>query len=89
MTIIHTSRKKKTIHHINRILGQLETLKKYVDGDKACEDIAMLTTSIANSFDTLRLRTLEGFILNNIITDKTESKKIAQLSKLLQLYKKI
>ena len=85
----HNERKTKTANHIHRIIGQLNTLQTYIEQNKPCEDIAMLTTSIANSFDTLRVRTLEGFILNNIVTDKTDTVKIAELSKLLKLYKKI
>lgn len=84
-----TERKTKTTHHIHRIIGQLNTLQSYIEQNKPCEDIAMFTTSIANSFDTLRVRTLEGFISNNIVTDKTDDKKITQLTKLLKLYKKI
>ena len=84
----HVSRKKGTLHHINRISGQLKALKKYVESDKNCKEIATLTTSISKSFDTLRARTLEGFILNEIATKETGEKKIEQLKKLMELYKK-
>jgi len=34
-------------------------------------DIAMLTTSISKSFDSLRTRTLEGFILKELFDNET------------------
>lgn len=68
-------RRKKTIHHLNRILGQIETLKEYISDDKSCGDIAQLTTSIAKSFDSLRTKTLEGFILHEFLEDKQVSLK--------------
>ncbi len=84
----HQDRKHETINHINRILGQLKSLKNYVETDKDCEQIASLTTSVSKSFSTLRARTLEGFILNEIATKDTQKNKIEQLKRLMNLYKK-
>jgi DNA-binding FrmR family transcriptional regulator len=85
---LHFKRRKETLNHINRISGQIETLKGYVQTDASCEDVASLTTSIAKSFDALRVRTLEGFILNEIVNDDTDKEKIEQLKKLMNLHKK-
>ena len=80
---------KETLHHINRIQGQIETLKKYIEGDKSCEEISSLTTSIAKSFDTLRARTLRGFIKYDLLEGKElTEKRFEQLEKLLNLHKK-
>jgi DNA-binding FrmR family transcriptional regulator len=81
-------RRKETLNHIRRIQGQLETLIKYIEAEKDCVDIAMLTTSIAKSMDSLRFRTLEGFILNNFMEDTKDVEKINSLNKLISLYKK-
>jgi len=82
-------RRKEHINHLNRIQGQIETLKKYISEDRYCADIAQLTTSIAKSFDTLRIRTLEGFICNQLLKDKKVSKKqMDNLKRILNLYKK-
>lgn len=82
-------RRKKTIHHLNRILGQIETLKEYINKDKSCCDIAQLTTSIAKSFDSLRAKTLEGFVLNEFSEgNQVSSEKKEMLEKILKLYKK-
>lgn len=82
-------RRTKNIHHLNRIQGQIETLKTYLEEDRSCGDIAQLTTSIAKSFDSLRAKTLEGFILNEFL----EGKKVPQaqmekLNKIINLYKR-
>ena len=80
---------KQTINHLNRIQGQIETLKKYLEQDKCCSEIAQLTTSIAKSFDSLRAKTLEGFILNEFLSGKKIStEKLKKLERIINLYKK-
>lgn len=88
--IIHTisNRRKDTLDHICRIEGQLQRLKQYIADDGACVDIALLTTSVAKSFDGLRVRTLEGFIINEIVDKKISKKTMSDLQMLLKLYKK-
>lgn len=82
-------RRKRTVNHLNRIQGQIETLKKYIEQDKSCGEIAQLTTSIAKSFDSLRTKTLEGFILNDFLSDKkVPVEKIKKLKQIINLYKK-
>ncbi len=82
-------RRKKTINHLNRIQGQIETLKKYLEEDRCCGEIAQLTTSIAKSFDSLRAKTLEGFILNEFLDGKKVAElKIKKLKRIINLYKK-
>jgi len=79
----------QNIQHLNRIVGQIETLKKYIEGNKCCGEIAQLTTSIAKSFDTLRANTLKNFILNEFASDKKIStSKIEKLERIINLYKK-
>ncbi|HAZ14707.1 MAG: hypothetical protein A2X86_12675 [Bdellovibrionales bacterium GWA2_49_15] len=86
---IHHKRRKETLDHLNRILGQVAGLKRMIEEGEECIKIASLTTSIAKSFDGLRLRTLEGFVLNELIADKTvSSDKLQQFQDLLKLQKK-
>ncbi|PIS05115.1 MAG: hypothetical protein COT81_03025 [Candidatus Buchananbacteria bacterium CG10_big_fil_rev_8_21_14_0_10_42_9] len=81
-------RHKKTIHHINRIEGQLKVLKRYITEDKPCHDIAHLTASVAESFNALKIRTLEGFVLHELTDKKTsEKKRKEKLTKIINLYK--
>jgi len=82
-------RRQKNIHHLNRIQGQIKTLKKYLERGECCGEIAQLTTSIAKSFDTLRSKTLEGFILNEFLSgEKVSEEKKKKLKRIINLYKK-
>lgn len=80
---------KESLNHINRIEGQLKTLKTYISEEQGCEKIAMLTTSIAKSFDSLRTKTLKNFILNEVVRGQKLSKKeLEKINQILKLYKK-
>jgi len=82
-------RHTETLHHLNRIQGQIEALKKIIEDDSSCFDIAQLTTSVAKSFDSLRAKTLEGFILNHLLEGKElPPRKMEALQKIINLYKK-
>ena len=82
-------RRQETLDHIKRIQGQIEALKKYLDQDEECIKIASLTTSIAKSFDALRFRTLEGFLIHQFLGGKSASQaQVENLQELLSLYKK-
>lgn len=81
--------RKKNIDHLNRIQGQIKTLKKYLEQEESCGEIAQLTTSIAKSFDTLRAKTLEGFVLNEFLSGrKVSEEKKKKLKRIINLYKK-
>jgi len=81
---------QQNINHLNRIQGQIETLKKYIEEGKCCAEIAQLTTSITKSFDSLRATTLESFILNEFSSSdkKIPRRKIDKLKQIINLYKK-
>ncbi len=80
---------KNSLDHLSRIEGQIKTLKKYIEDGKRCEDVAVLTTSIAKSFDTLRSRTLKNFFVNEVLSDRKFSKKqLEKIDKIFKLYKK-
>lgn len=83
------AKKKQNIDHLNRIAGQLQTLKSYIEEGRSCQDISNLSTSIAKSFDTLRIRTVEGFVLNDLLKgQKINDDQLTTLQNLLQLHKK-
>ena len=80
---------KTTLNHLSRIEGQIKALKQYIEEGKRCRDVAMLSASIAKSFDTLRARTLKNFILNDVLSGiKIPSKKEEEIDEILKLYKK-
>jgi DNA-binding FrmR family transcriptional regulator len=83
-----TTRRTQTLSHLNRIMGQLRVLKEYIAEDKPCRDVAHLTASITRSFETLKVRTLEGFILHELLEGRPSGEKTEQLTELLKLYKR-
>ena len=82
------SRHKQTLNHLNRIEGQIKVLKTYIQEDRSCQEIAQLTASITQSFMSLKVRTLEGFVLHQLLKGKVSDQKREQLSEILKLYKK-
>lgn len=68
------SPQKDLTAHINRIIGQLETLKKYIqDKKKDCHDVTNLTISASRSFDTLRSKILENYLKECIPEDSKKA----------------
>ncbi|MCL4338647.1 metal-sensing transcriptional repressor [Patescibacteria group bacterium] len=84
------NRRERTLDHLNRIQGQIETLKRYIADDADCMGIAMLVTSIAKSFDALRSKTLEGSIVHQILNggEGLSKEQKEKLSQVINLYKK-
>ena len=81
--------RRQNIAHLNRIMGQMETLRHYMEQGESCTNINQLATSIAKSFDSLRIKTLEGFITQELLQgEEISSSKFATLRKLLELHKK-
>jgi len=48
----------------------MDGLKKYLEQEKSCEEIARLAVSISNSFDTLKSSLAEGFVREEILQGK-------------------
>lgn len=66
----------------------MKVLKKYIKEDKSCREIAELTASITQSFASLQMRTLEGYILHQLLDGRVADQKRSELESLLKLYKK-
>ena len=81
-------RHKQTLNHLNRIEGRIKVLKTYIQEDRPCQEIAQLTASITQSFSALKVRTLEGFVLHQLLEGKVSDQKREQLTEILKLYKK-
>ena len=78
----------KVLHHLSRIQGQIASLKRAIEAGDSCTKVAPLTLSILRSFGTARASIVEGFILQEVVTDKDMSAKNAKaLSEILSLYK--
>lgn len=81
-------RHKNTINHLNKILGQMNVLKRYIEEKQPCHKIAQLTASITSSFSSLKIRTLNGYIQHELLQENLPTEKKTELEKILKLYKK-
>ena len=62
MSIEHRSeRRKKTIHRINRIQGQLSGLKAAIEAESECEDLVIQAHAIEKAMKSLMLHMVGGY----------------------------
>ena len=53
---------KTIVSHINRIQGQMDALKRSLEEEKSCDDIAHLVISICASCDSVRNRMIKHYM---------------------------
>lgn len=78
-------RRQGTIHHINRLIGQLEALKETIQDDPRCKEIASLARSISSSANGLQTRTLKGYIMHDLVDKDLTDEELNELNQLLNL----
>ncbi|MDD5055087.1 MAG: metal-sensing transcriptional repressor [Candidatus Peribacteraceae bacterium] len=74
------------IKHLNRIQGQIDALKGYIEAKRSCEDVSHLTKSITTSFSSVRATIIEE-MLTETFKEKFDSQDIGQLQSILALNK--
>ena len=62
------------IAHINRLEGQLRTLKNNIEANAECSTIVQLALSASKSFDSLRAKLVEEYVKEHFIKNVTLSK---------------
>lgn len=68
------SDKQKLIHHISRLEGQLNSIKKELATEQPdCEKAALTLKAAARSFSTLRMSFVSCFLEHKFLTSKKES----------------
>ena len=55
------ARRKKTLHRINRIQGQLNGLKRAIEADTECEDLVIQAHSVEKAVKSLILHMVGGY----------------------------
>ena len=74
------------VKHLNRIQGQIDALKGYIQSRRSCEDVAYLTKSILTSFASVRASIIEETITGEL-SDTMKPREIGRLHSVLALYK--
>ncbi len=68
------SDKQKLIHHISRLEGQLQSIKKELASkDSNCEKAALTLKAASRSFSTLRMAFVSCFLKYKYVTKKQDS----------------
>ncbi len=66
--------KQKLIHHISRLEGQLQSIKKELSSTEPnCEKAALTLKAASRSFSTLRMAFVSCFLEHKYLTKKTDS----------------
>ena len=76
----------KIIRHLNRIQGQIDALKEYMEAKRSCEDVSHLTRSILSSFMSVRASIIEE-MLSDEFSQKLDRNEVERLHSVLALYK--
>lgn len=79
--------KKRSIHRINIIAGQVEGLKKMIDEETYCLDILQLSDSIQNSLRSLNALLLENHLKTHIAEQISKGEVEKAVKELLAVYK--
>lgn len=85
MKIKRTDKEKKNYNsRINRIVGQLNGIKKMLEEDRACEEIIIQITAINKAIKSLGHEILENHVQNCI-----EDKNSKTIQEVVNLYRKL
>lgn len=76
----------KIVGHLNRIQGQIEALKGYLQEDRSCDDVSHLMRSILVSFDGARARIVEE-MLRDEFPGAMLPRKAKKLKSIVAMYK--
>lgn len=80
---------KRLISHINRIQGQLNTLKTYLEDEQDCNKVVDLSLSVDKSFDTFKANLFESFVEREFMAKgKLKDEDMDYIKNLLRFVKK-
>ena len=80
--------KKKDLSRLNRIIGQLEGIKRMINNDAYCNDVLIQLSAVSNSVKSLSNHILENH-LYTCITDGLQKGDEEVIEEIISLFKKI
>lgn len=75
----------KSIHHIRRLIGQLQALEKTIESDASCTEISTEMYSILQSMKGLSERMFINSLQNDIVNKPFDDHKKKKLEKIMRL----
>ncbi len=79
--------KKKDLSRLNRIIGQLEGIKRMINNDAYCNDVLIQLSAVSNSVKSLSNHILENH-LYTCITDGLQKGDEEVIEEIISLFKK-
>ena len=61
-----SERRRKTIHRIHRIQGQLTALERQIETDYTCEDLVIQARAIEKATASLITHMVQGYLLHQV-----------------------
>ena len=79
--------KRRLQNRINRIIGQMNGIKRMIDENRYCDDILIQLSAINNSIKSLANNILEEH-LNSCVVDKIKSNDLGIISEVMEIVKR-
>lgn len=79
--------KKNLINRLNRINGQINGVKKMIEGDSYCNDVLIQLSAIENSIKSLSNQMLENHLYTCISRDLKDGK-LEALDEVISIFKR-
>ena len=82
-----SARRKKTIHRIHRIQGQLNALERQIEAEQACEDLVIQARAIEKAVSSLITHMFQGYLLHQVrdIMQDDPEQAVAEIGRVFQL----
>ncbi len=79
----------KELPRINKVIGQLEGIKKMIENDKSCIDILFQLKAVRSAIKSLEGKILEDHLKNCVLQSfNNEEDKNTKIEELIELFKK-
>lgn len=79
---------KLLTNRLNRIIGQINGVKKMIEGGKPCADILIQTSAIISSLKSTQHAIFAGYFTSNVV-DKIKNDDTAAITTALDMIKKL
>lgn len=79
--------KKKYINHLNKVIGQLNGVKKMIEDDRYCDDVITQIAASSNSLKSLASKILDNH-MHTCMLDDILAGKIEAIDEVIELYRR-
>lgn len=82
-----TERRKKTLHRIHRIQGQLAALERDIDTDAECEALVIQASAVEKAVHSLILHMMDGYLDHQVkpLLEQDRDQALQDIKRLFEL----